>query len=164
MIGSLIVLVNRLEYLYWFHFSFNLCLSFRIRYLTPKQTFAYHYIQWVSRNNTEQPFRDLRNAVPPKAAVWNAQNSMSSKRGWVLSAALDINWGGTISIALFISRLMHYSLFVHMDTYDNARCTWLFLTMPTDTHTQLLTTSISYAYRIFRCTLVGLWSIIDPLY
>lgn len=72
--------------------------------------------------------------------------------GRELSIALDINWGGTISMALFISQLMHYSLFVHTDTYDNAQCTWLLLTMPTDTSMQLLTTNISYAYEysIFR--------------
>lgn len=37
-----------------------------------------------------------------------------------LSAALDTNWSGIISTTLFISRLMHYSLFVRIDTYDNA--------------------------------------------
>lgn len=51
------------------------------------------------------------------------RNLMSGERGRELSAALDTNWSGTISTALFISRLMHYSLLVRTDTYDNVRYT-----------------------------------------
>lgn len=61
-------------------------------------------------------------AEKPKAALYAQGNSMSGKfeRGRELSAALDTNWSGTISTGLFISRLMHYSLLVRTDTYDNA--------------------------------------------